>query len=51
MQFTEISFEDVGDIEKTTSIISYAIPLNDYQRTIRDSMEEKAIGNMLQDGN
>jgi len=50
MQFTEISFEDVGDIEKTTSIISYGIPLNDYQRTIRDSMEEKAIGSMLQNG-
>src|ERR1035437_8415944 len=42
MQFTEISFEDVSDEEKTTNIISYAIPLNDYQRTIRDSMLEKA---------
>ena len=48
MQFTEISFEDIGDEEKTTSIISFAIPLNDYQRTIRDSMLEKAIGSMRQ---
>jgi hypothetical protein len=48
MQFTEISFEDVNDEEKTTSIISFAIPLNDYQRTIRDSMLEKAIGSMRQ---
>lgn len=51
LQFTEISFEDIKDEEKTTSIISYAIPLNDYQRTIRDSMLEKAIGEMRQNGN
>ena len=50
MQFTEISFEDINNEEKTTSIISYGIPLNDYQRSIRDSMEEKAIGSMLQSG-
>jgi len=48
LQFTEISFEDIKKEEKTTSIISYAIPLNDYQRTIRDSMLEKAIGSMRQ---
>jgi hypothetical protein len=51
MQFTEISFEDVNDEEKTTSIISFAIPLNDYQRTIRDSMLEKAMWRMTQNGN
>jgi len=51
LQFTELSFEDIKDEEKTTSLISYAIPLNDYQRTIRDSMEEKAIGSMRQNGN
>jgi hypothetical protein len=50
MQFTEISFEDVNDEEKTTSIISFAIPLNDYQRTIRDSMLEKAMWRMTQNG-
>jgi len=50
MQFTEISFEDIQDQERITSIISYAIPLNDYQRTIRDSMLEKAIGSMEQGG-
>jgi len=50
MQFTEISFQDIEEQEKTTNIISYAIPLNNYQRTIRDSMVEKAIGEMRQNG-
>jgi hypothetical protein len=48
LQFTEISFGDIRDEEKTTSLISYAIPLNDYQRNIRDSILEKAIGIMRQ---
>jgi hypothetical protein len=48
LQFTEISFGDIRDEEKITSLISYAIPLNDYQRNIRDSMVEKAIGSMMQ---
>jgi len=51
MQFTEISFEDVKDQEKTAQIVSCAIPLNDYQMTIRDSMLEKAIGEMRKNGN
>lgn len=49
MNFTEISFEEIQDIDKITNTISYAIPLNDYQRKIRDSMLEKAIGKMLQE--
>ena len=46
LQFTEISVEDVKDNDKTISLISYAIPLNDYQKTIRDSMVQKSIQEM-----
>jgi len=39
MQFTKISSRDFVNINKIIDIVSCAIPLNDYQRQIRDDME------------
>jgi len=51
LSFTEISSEEIRDVEKITNMISYAIPLNEYQRNIRDSIMEKSIGVLIQHGN
>lgn len=41
LQYKDISAEDIMDKEKITHLVSYAIPLNDYQKNIRDALEEK----------
>jgi hypothetical protein len=43
MQFTEISSYDFINLNKMTDIVSCAIPLNNYQRRIRDDMEMTII--------
>ena len=42
--YHDISLEDFADEEKINNIISNAIPLNDYQKNIRDSLETRQNG-------
>ena len=45
MEHHDISMEDIQDKEMIEDVVCEAVPLNDYQKNIRDSLENKASGN------